>query len=37
MTGMPAIREREDPPEGHLAPPEGFMEAMRRSDEDGPV
>ena len=37
MTGMPAIREREAPPEDYLAPPESFMEAMRRVDEDGPV
>ena len=37
MTGMPAIVERPEAPEDHLPPPAPFMEAMRRSDEDGPV
>ena len=32
MTGMPALLERQDPPEGHLPPPPDFAEAMRRTD-----
>ena len=37
MTGLPAILERPEIPEGCAPPPDAFREAMRRVEEDGPT